>query len=475
MLPRLLLCTAFTLLLADSALATTVSVAPGGVLQVSTSAGEENVIVIERDAAAPVLVKETGAPLAVGAGCQDRPDLGAVLCLGVSALDVDTGDRDDRVTLVDAEGFPDELAAKVAGGDGADVLAAGESTAELLGGQGDDTLTGGLGDDDLAGGAGADTIAGGAGTDAIEGGEGDDTLDGGAGFDTLSGGDGADSALYADAAVHVVALGGDGDDRVAGDIERVGGGPVADTFTGTAAAERLEGGDGADILRGEGGDDALDGGSGADQLVGGPGADTVDAGDGDDTVEANDGTIDAVACGSGDDGVTADVTDTVAADCERVVRVPLDACGVPPTAAVRHVSCSPYPCSRPGVVRTPTGCIEPPNPCGRASDARVIACAPPPSAFTLTLGGRRRQAAGRRIAVTVRCSVACSARAKASVKARGRRHRLSAPLRSVPAGRTVTLRLRTPRALAGRRVTIVVTARDRTGRTATARRTVRLR
>jgi hypothetical protein len=77
--------------------------------------------------------------------------------------------------------------------------------------------------------------------------------------------------------------------------------------------------------------------------------------------------------------------------------------------------------------------------------------------------------------VTVRCSIACRARATAVARVRGRRVELRSRFRSAEGGRAMTLRIRVPRALAGRRLRIAVTATDRSGRTLAEHRTVRLR
>ncbi|MFN3389374.1 MAG: hypothetical protein ACK40O_10625, partial [Allosphingosinicella sp.] len=69
---------------------------------------------------------------------------------------------------------------------------------------------------------------------------------------------------------------------------------LANSFTGSAAADDLDGGAGNDILYGEGdddtlyggeGDDQLDGGEGDDRIVGGAGYDTIDGGAGTDLVD----------------------------------------------------------------------------------------------------------------------------------------------------------------------------------------------
>lgn len=59
---------------------------------------------------------------------------------------------------------------------------------------------------------------------------------------------------------------------------------------------------------------------GADRLVGGPGRDRLFGGDGDDVLDARGGGFDVVGCGAGLDRVSADLTDLVGVDCERVTR-----------------------------------------------------------------------------------------------------------------------------------------------------------
>ena len=95
----------------------------------------------------------------------------------------------------------------------------------------------------------------------------------------------------------------------------------ARVVTGTAGNDRLLGTPRADVLRGLAGSDVLVAGPGTDLLDGGPGRDTHDAGAGADLVATSyDGARDAVRCGAGLDVVNADLTDTVARDCELVGR-----------------------------------------------------------------------------------------------------------------------------------------------------------
>jgi hypothetical protein len=168
-------------------------------------------------------------------------------------------------------------------------------------------------------GSGNDVLKGGSSSDWLFGNTGDDTLDGGLGADLLSGGDGNDLADYSGRtnAVTISLDGqpGDGEtgenDNVSSSIENVTTGSGNDTVTGSALANTLSGGPGNDGISGAGGDDTLDGGLGQD---------SVDGGDGNDRLASRDAAVDADRCGAGTDSVTADILDTVAADCEQVDR-----------------------------------------------------------------------------------------------------------------------------------------------------------
>ena len=85
-------------------------------------------------------------------------------------------------------------------------------------------------------------------------------------INTLGGDDSLDATSLSDAAISLVADGGDGDD------ELIGG----------AGNDSLIGGAGNDKLNGEAGDDTLSGGAGDDELTGGPGLDVLDGGPGND-------------------------------------------------------------------------------------------------------------------------------------------------------------------------------------------------
>jgi Ca2+-binding RTX toxin-like protein len=93
-----------------------------------------------------------------------------------------------------------------------------------------------------------------------------------------------------------------------------------DHLTGTGGNDLIKGLGGNDVLNGEKGDDTILGGAGNDRITGGPGKDTLSGGPGNDTISAADGARDTIDCGPGTDSVTADKTDQVAKNCERVHR-----------------------------------------------------------------------------------------------------------------------------------------------------------
>jgi Ca2+-binding RTX toxin-like protein len=101
----------------------------------------------------------------------------------------------------------------------------------------------------------------------------------------------------------------------------VSGGDGTDAVVNTTATRStLSGGDG---------NDSLEGGTGEDILRGNQGVDTHTGGLGNDLIDARGDRGDIVSCGDGMDTVRADISDSVALDCETVDRgVPLP---VPPT------------------------------------------------------------------------------------------------------------------------------------------------
>ena len=231
----------------------------------------------------------------------------------------------------------------VLGGSGADQLVGNEGDNSLqlgFAGVGDPTggsALGAGGDDRVIGGEGADTVDGGAGDDVV----GDGDLDGA--VSTLSGGPGNDLLHAADAAqeqsntselelaptADEISCGGGRDqayldtaDPRPADCEiftiRT---PTLATTRGTEGKDVIvgaEGEGGADRIIALAGNDRASGLDGNDRLDGGRGRDTLSGGDGNDVIRARDGERDKISCGSGRDVVTADRSDRVSGDCERV-------------------------------------------------------------------------------------------------------------------------------------------------------------
>jgi len=83
------------------------------------------------------------------------------------------------------------------------------------------------------------------------------------------------------------------------------------TVRGTTAADVLQGSSAVDFVL------ALEG---ADVVTPGAGLDRVDGGPGSDRIDTRDGVRDEVTCGTGNDTVTADPVDLVAADCESMTQ-----------------------------------------------------------------------------------------------------------------------------------------------------------
>ena len=169
------------------------------------------------------------------------------------------------------------------------------------------------------------------------------------------------------------------------------------------ADDVLLGGDGNDTLRGFGGTNRLEGGAGDDTLdslydgndtkVGGPGADRFVGANGDETIDAVDGAgTDTIVCGYGTDTVTADVGDSVAADCDTVTRVGETGGGAPDPP--RDIVSGPVPG---GDDRSVTPAIDPTPPPPR----------PKPDTVAPKLTVKVRRKPGRRV-VTVRSDEAAT-------------------------------------------------------------------
>lgn len=93
------------------------------------------------------------------------------------------------------------------------------------------------------------------------------------------------------------------------------------TVNGTERNDRITGTPGPDAIDGRGGADRIAGAAGEDDLRGGSGRDLVLGGPGNDRIALHlDAERDVVRCGAGDDVVSVELADSVAKDCELVVR-----------------------------------------------------------------------------------------------------------------------------------------------------------
>ena len=173
---------------------------------------------------------------------------------------------------------------------------------------------------DTVGTARADILKGTTAGDRMFGFGGDDRVEGFADDDCLEGGTGADRLL-----------GAAGADRLIGgrDRDRMLGGNDRDRLFGGSSGDKIKGGYGADLVAGGSGNDRLDGGPETDRVYGergndriraGGGRNILDGGTGDDSIFARNHRRDVIRCGSGIDRVSADRTDRVQVDCERIRR-----------------------------------------------------------------------------------------------------------------------------------------------------------
>ena len=397
------------LVLALTALALAAQAAPaaastltrdGGSLTFTAAPGVENDTALVGEPDPPsIFISTTDDPVAypLPADCDDadqNPNAGpasSVVCVEVTAVTLDLGDAADDAVMT---GSYDNVT--WIGGPGNDGLtgAGGKQTLQgdagndqLDGGDGDDTLSGGDGNDTLGGGAAADVLAGGPGDDSIVGGTGNDQIDGGDDSDQLNGADGDDTVLGGAGpdemhdedgnAGRDVLRGGAGTDSVhfrpagagaPGGETFDGGGGIdvvymndevtpsqvvdlgAGTATGRAAPDAVIGFEdlgsfnfGANppavTLLGDAGPNAISSFEGDHTVDPRAGNDHVRLFSGDDAVDLRDGYADRVECGPGTDAVQADTLDVVADDCESVTvsnagnanDVPEDA---PPTVTI---------------------------------------------------------------------------------------------------------------------------------------------
>jgi Ca2+-binding RTX toxin-like protein len=337
------------LLLAPSALASTVTVTGGDTVRVAETGNEVNQITVSVDASTDAYysVRDSAATLTPSGTCV-AVNAHFAVCprTGIKTIIVQTGDGADAITL-DPTTIPGTISETVDGGSGNDDVTGANTPGTVNGGSGDDNVHG---RGTLNGGAGNDLLTGSPLADNLRGGNGRDNLDGGSGADDIDGGNGADTLVYLGRVNGVNVTIGSGNfndggpedqtgsrrDTVHSDVEvqfgterndvligdrspetlvglggddlEVGNGG-GDTVLGFDGSDLLIGKDGGDILRGGPGGDRVFGKSGNDRLAGGPdddflrggtGVDVMKGRSGNDHINARDGFRDAkISCGPG--------------------------------------------------------------------------------------------------------------------------------------------------------------------------------
>jgi Ca2+-binding RTX toxin-like protein len=337
-----------TLLIAPSALASTVTVTGGNTVRVVETGNEANAITVAHNSGTDSYTVADAAATLTPSGTCVMVDAHHATCPGTSikTINVATGDREDTIAL-DTATVPSTITETLDGGGANDTVTGANTPGNLRGGSGNDrligrgTLEGGGGNDDLTGSPLADTLRGSSGRDMLNGGFGADDIGGGSGTDTLiypartnginvtigsgNGNDGGpedqtgssrdtvrgdievligtelNDALVGDRSSEtLIALGGD--DFVFGNSGRdtVLGFDGNDLLTGGSSSDLLRGGPGADRMFGKSGNDRLAGGPDDDFLRGGTGHDVMKGKTGIDRINARDGERDVkISCGPG--------------------------------------------------------------------------------------------------------------------------------------------------------------------------------
>jgi Ca2+-binding RTX toxin-like protein len=282
-----------TLLVAPSALASTVTVSGGNTVRVAETGDEANAITVAHSSGTDSYTITDAAATLTPSGTCTPVDTHHATCpgIGIKTISVATGEREDTIAL-DAATIPATITESLDGGGANDTVTGANTPGTLRGGSGNDRVTG---RGTLEGGSGNDELTGSPQTDRLRGSSGRDTLDGGFGADDIGGGSGTDALVYPGRAngISVIIGSGNGDggpedqtggsrDTVRGDIEVLFGTERNDALVGDRSSETLVGlgGDdfvfgnsGRDTVLGFDGNDLLTGGSSSDVLRGGPGAD----------------------------------------------------------------------------------------------------------------------------------------------------------------------------------------------------------
>jgi Ca2+-binding RTX toxin-like protein len=340
------------LAMAPPAPASTARVSGGDTVRVAETGNETNAIEVSYDSGLDLYtVADTAAPL-IPSGTCTSVDTHTASCsgMGIKTISVDTGNRDDSITL-DTMTILGTVTESLDGGSSNDTVTGANSPGTVRGGSGNDRVTG---RGTVEGGSGNDVVSGSPLADNIRGSGGTDVLDGGTGPDDIAAGSGTDTLVYPAIrlnGVNVTVGSGNGNDggpedqagsrrdTVHGDVEIVVGTNHNDVLVGDGSSETLvalggddlvagnSGGDtvlgfdGNDLLIGEAGNDLIRGGPGADRqfgksgsdrlaggpdddfLRGGPGPDVMKGKNGIDRINARDGERDVkISCGPGPNG-----------------------------------------------------------------------------------------------------------------------------------------------------------------------------
>jgi Ca2+-binding RTX toxin-like protein len=263
---------ALALMLAQQALASTVSVSGGNTVRVVESGSEVNRVTVSYDSGLDLYtVVDSAANLTPSGATCTAVNSHTATCpgTGIKTISVDTDAQNDSIAM-DLATIPSTVTGNLDGGPGNDSLS------------GHGTLTGDSGNDLIQGSPLADNVRAGSGRDFIEAGDGPDDIQGGSSTDTL--------VYPASRATPVNVTVGTGNfndggaedqasngrrDTVHGDVEAVAGTPQGDLIAGDSSSETLIGGLGNDVLNGNRGNDTLLGLEGDDVIVGADGQDLL--------------------------------------------------------------------------------------------------------------------------------------------------------------------------------------------------------
>lgn len=293
--------------------------------------GEANDLSIDfaSGSATGIDVRDSGATIAVGAGCTSL-SAHEVRC-DLTSGDLINASLRDGNDILSISHFFDSGGGRLSGGNGDDLIRGNDVSGTneiLLGGRGDDSLFGRGGSEFLDGGPGADDFIGGTSCQFTTAGQcfidfdivsyADRTKRVHASADGIAADDGQRGEHDTIAADVERIIGGAGNDRLGGTTTNVGflgaglsgmqleGRAGDDVLRGGRALDLLRGGKGADNLRGAAGRDTLEGDVGEDRLAGESGRDRLAGGRGHDKLLANDGQADHVNGGRGFDEAAVD-------------------------------------------------------------------------------------------------------------------------------------------------------------------------